>query len=334
MSIRYYNELYPAACILATEGTKEELSKIVNVLEDAESPITQRFHSKLYNMVVDRNHIDFGNIPASKGKVTMYSGYPAMIGTLKVLKEYPEATASSVVMDAVNTVETALNLLSKFSNTYTLGFTKKNDYLIMEYNTIVATCVEATTSILYECIDYMKLPDKTLSDIQFKNTKVRPDLFYIEQLKRYNKAASDPNYGKYLNYMLNGGKDNFNGYTAIGIGAISILASISIPVIRELVYQFYNLRSKLSESCELQATFLEMNKLRLEADNEINPAKKSKIIERQERARERFAKLSDRLRVGGVQTRKQASSEIKKADDMLSLNNIRSEIDNSPFSLI
>lgn len=334
MSIANYSDLLPAANILATEGTHEEIRHIMTVLEDVESPITQRFHSKLYNMVVDRNHIDFGNIPASKGKVSMYSGYASMIGVLNSIKEYPEATTAGVVMDAVKTVETALEMLNKHSNTYALGFTKKNDYIIMEYNTIVATCVEATTSILYECVDYMKLPDRTLGDIQFKNTKVRPNLFYIEQLKRYNKAASNPNYGKYLNYMIEGGKDNFNGYTAIGIGAISLIASISIPVIRELVYQFYNLKSKLSDSCELQATFLEMNKLRLEADTELNPAKKAKIIEKQERARERFSKLSDRLRVGGVQARKQASSEIKKTDDMMSLNSIRSEIDNSPFSLV
>lgn len=334
MSIANYSDLLPAANILATEGTHEEIRHIMTVLEDVESPITQRFHSKLYNMVVDRNHIDFGNIPASKGKVSMYSGYSSMIGVLNSIKEYPEATTAGVVMDAVKTVETALEMLNKHSNTYALGFTKKNDYIIMEYNTIVATCVEATTSILYECVDYMKLPDRTLGDIQFKNTKVRPNLFYIEQLKRYNKAASNPNYGKYLNYMIEGGKDNFNGYTAIGIGAISLIASISIPVIRELVYQFYNLKSKLSDSCELQATFLEMNKLRLEADTELNPAKKAKIIEKQERARERFSKLSDRLRVGGVQARKQASSEIKKTDDMMSLNSIRSEIDNSPFSLV
>lgn len=333
MSIKYYSDLYPAACILATEGTQSEISHIVTVLEDSESPITQRFHSKLYNMVVDRNHIDFGNIPVSKGKVSMYSGYPAMVGTLNAIKEYPEATTAGVVMDAVNTVETALSLLNKHSNTYSLGFSKKNDYIIMEYNSIVAACVEATTSILYECVDYMKLPDRTLGDIRFKNTKTRPNLFYIEQLKRYNKAASNPDYGKYLTYMINGGKDNFNGYTAIGIGAISIIASISIPVIRELVYQFYNLRSKLSDSCELQATFLEMNKLRLEADSEMNPTKKARVIERQERAREKFSKLSDKLRVGGVQTRKQASAEIKKTDDMLSLNSIRDEIDNSPFNL-
>lgn len=334
MSIRHYGELYPAACILATEGTHSELSHIVDVLEDSESPITQRFHSKLYHMVVDRNHIDFGNIPNSKGKVTMYSGYPAMIGTLEAIKEYPEATTASVVMDAVNTIETALAYLNQYSNSYALGFTKKSDYIIMEYNSIVAACVEATTSILYECVDYMKLPDRTLADIQFKDTKTRPNLFYIEQLKRYNKAASNPNYNKYLTYMINGEKDNFNGYTAIGFGAISIIASLSIPVIRELVYQFYNLRSKLSESCELQATFLEMNKLRLEADNEMNPSKKAKVIEKQEKAREKFSKLSDKLRVGGVQTRKQAVADIKKSDDMLSLNSIRDEIDKSPFSLV
>lgn len=334
MSITNYNELLPAATILATEGTHKEIRHIMTVLEDAESPITQRFHSKLYNMIVDRNHIDFGSIPASKGKVSMYSGYPAMIGTLNTIKEYPEASTAGAVMDAVSTVETALELLNRHSNVYALGFTKKNDYIIMEYNTIVATCVEATTSILYECVDYMKLPDRTLGDIRFKDNKIRPNLFYIEQLKRYNKAASNPNYGKYLNYMITGGKDNFSGYAVVGVAAVSLLSSMVIPVIRELVYQFYNLRSKLSDSLDLQATFLDMNRLRIEADNEMDPVKKSKIIEKQNSVREKFSKLSDKLRVGGVQARKQASSEIKKTNDMMSLNSIRNEIDNSPFSLV
>lgn len=334
MSIRYFSDLYPAATILATEGTHDEISHIVTILEDAESPITRKFHSKLYDMIVERNHIDFGDIPVSKGKVSMYSGYGAMVETLKTIKEYPEAAASGVVLDAVNTVETALSLLNRHSNTYSLGFSKKSDYIIMEYNTIVATCVEATTSILYECVDYMKLPDRTLSDITFKNTKMRPNLFYIEQLKKYNKAASNQDYGKYLTYMINGGKDNFSGYAVLGVAAVSLLASMVIPVIRELVYQFYNLRSKLSESCELQATFLEMNKLRLQASDELDPKKKVEIIKKQENARQTFSKLADKLRVGGTQTRKKTASDINKDNGMMSIKSIRNEIDNSPFSLV
>ena len=334
MSIRYFSDLYPAAMILATEGTHNEISHIVTILEDSESPITRKFHSKLYDMIVDRNHIDFGNIPVSKGKVSMYSGYATMVETLKVIKEYPEASASGVIMDAVNTVETAISLLNRHSNAYSMGFSKKNDYIIMEYNTIVATCVEATTSILYECVDYMKMPDRTLADVTFKNTKMRPNLFYIEQLKRYNKAASNQDYGKYLTYMINGGKENFSGYAVIGVAAVSIIASMVIPVIRELVYQFYNLRSKLAESCDLQATFLEMNKLRLQASKEIDPKKKAKIIENQEKARQQFSKLADKLRIGEVQTRKTTISDINKSNGDLNIKNIRNEIDNSPFSLV
>lgn len=333
MSVANFNNLYHAASILATEGTHEELSHIVTILEDSESPITRNFHSKLYNMIIEKNHIDFGNIPVSKGKVSMYSGYATMVETLNTIKEYPEASSSGVVMDAINTVETALGLLNRHSNTYSMGFSKKNEYIIMEYNTIVATCVEATTSILYECVDYMKMPDRTMSDITFKNTKLRPNLFYIEQLKRYNKAASNQDYGKYLLYMINGEKDNFNGYSVVGIAAVSLLASMVIPTIRELVYQFYNLRSKLSESCELQATFLEMNKLRLQSSDEMDPNKKSKIIEKQDKAREKFSKLADKLRVGEVQTRKKTSSDISATNGMLSIKSIRNEIDNSPFNL-
>ena len=69
-------------------GTTDSPRKVRMVLEDAESPVTKKTIENLYQSVIDKGHIDFDDIPKSKGNIVAYSGYKTMIQVLANLKDF------------------------------------------------------------------------------------------------------------------------------------------------------------------------------------------------------------------------------------------------------
>jgi hypothetical protein len=336
-----FNPLYNASMILM-ESTNEdkqifghEFENVQNILEDANSPITSKYKEKLYKAVLDKGHIDFGSIPASKGNIREYSGYHNMIETLDVITGLGTTEKSNVVKYA-NTVLEAIKNIESLSSIFEKGFASKCEYVMLEYNTYVYTCVEATTTLIYEFVEFVKRPDKTTYQLVLKDTKLRANLFYFEQLASFNTVNKNMhvNYRKMLESMINQGKNNFTGVELIGIATVSMVALAIIPITRELIYHFYNLRANLSNELELQANFLEMNKTCVESNSAFTEDKKKKILARQESLRKKLIKISDMLRVKEAKAGKESKRDIEKDNAKLTVNGLRDEISNSPLELI
>jgi hypothetical protein len=70
--------IVPAVNMLMEDTTSKtyghEFERTVTILEDATSPVTAKYKEKLFDSVIKRGHIDFGDIPASKGNIRTYSG--------------------------------------------------------------------------------------------------------------------------------------------------------------------------------------------------------------------------------------------------------------------
>ena len=62
--------------------------QLKQLLEDTESPITKKIQSKLYQGIIDRKHIDFDDIPNSKGNFSRYSGYASIMQKLYALRSF------------------------------------------------------------------------------------------------------------------------------------------------------------------------------------------------------------------------------------------------------
>jgi len=116
----------------------------------------------------------------------------------------------------VNIVLKAIDNISTLSIAYQKGFQFKNEYIAMEYNSYVYFCVEATTSLIYSFVEYIKRPDQETMTITLKNNKLRADEFYFEQLKKFNTVCDTQgvNYRKMLDSICTS-KDNFIGTTAV-----------------------------------------------------------------------------------------------------------------------
>lgn len=330
-----YNPYSAATKILMESGDGKEYYEVKTILEDATSPITASYRERLFQSVIDKGHIDFGSIPLSKGDIKSYSGYKNMIDTLDVIIGIGTEEKSNVVGYA-NTVLEAIKNIEALTSVFQKGFAAKNEYVMLEYNTYVFTCVEATTTLIYEFVDFVKRPDKPTYVITLKDTKFRANTFYFEQLNAFNNVNKNmyTNYRKMLETMISSGRNNFTGAEVIGIAAVSMAALAVVPITRALIYHLYNLRSSISSELDLQAAFLEMNKTCIEANDAFTEDKKKKIISKQESIRKFMSALSDKIRIKESKSVKVTDKEIEHDNKTMSVNKIRKDISDSPLSIL
>lgn len=335
-----YNPYIDSINVLATDVNSpsylKESEEIRLVLEDANSPVTRKYQEKMYKSIIDKAHIDFGDIPVSKGNIRNYKGYNTMCETLNVISKLAQEDKAPNVEVYVKIVQDAIKNIENLSSTYERGFTTKTEYVAMEYDTYVYFCVEATTALIYSFVEIIKSPDKVTMDMKIKNTKLRADAFYFEQLKKFNKVQSNLgiDYRKMLESMCNKGRSNFVGAEVIGATAVMVAAMAIVPITREIIYQIYNFRGKISTNLEMQAHFLELNKSCVESNDLLTVDKKAKILAKQQKLAQKLMKLADQIRVKSSKSIMDSKRELNKDNKMLSIDDIKDEVSNSPLDII
>lgn len=333
-----FNPYYESMLILSENETLSyrESKDLQAVLEDVNSPVTRKLEEKLFQSVLDKKHIDFGSIPKSKGNIKDYEGYSAMESTLNTIKDLATENKAGDVINYVDIVQKAIENISSMSVAYQKGFQFKNEYIAMEYNSYVYFCIEATTALIYSFVEYIKRPDTDTFVMVIKNSKLRADEFYFEQLKKFNMVCDTQgvNYRKMLDSMTVS-KDNFIGTTtAIGIATVIAAAIAIIPITRAVVYQVYHIRGNISEQLDIQAEFMEMNKSCVEANSALTVQKKKEIVAKQEKLVKRLRKLSDTIRVKSSKSVEVATRETKNENKSLTIDSIKDEVSNSDFEFI
>lgn len=313
-------------------------SRVKLILEDDENPIRGRTVDKLYSSIETMGHVDFGSIEKSAGDVKAYSGYSSMMDTLGALQTLGGGLmkTSSGLNDQVKVVMDAINALNMHSSRYKTAYSKKVDVVILEYNTLVACCVEATTSLLYNFADFMRNPRTEVLEPVIKNSGIRGSLFYIDQLRLFNRVANTADYRKYLDGMIAKGKENFVIDTALAVGSVAVITTVAlsiVPIIRKCVYTFQDIRRRLTDALELQAYFLELNRTVVEARSDLSKDKKDKIIKKQEELRLKFVRLADKIRVQSVRLQEMSTRRLDEDNRRISLDNTQKEIDDSDIVL-
>jgi hypothetical protein len=332
--------LYPAARILienAQDNYGQKIDEAILLLEDANSPVTRQLQVKLYDSIIDKAHIDFGDIPKSAGNIRDYSGYGSMTDTLRTIKNLAVEQGVGPVVKYAYIVLQAISYIADLSTVYQKGFNTKTEYVALEYDTYVYLCVEATSAILYTFVDYIKDPNKQVMSIKINNTKLRADEFYFEQLKKFNniQATNGTQYRKMMEEICNGGRDNFIGRERIvGIGAIAVIALSIIPITRAVIYQIYRLRGDLSVALSQQAKFLEMNQTCIMNNSNFDKKKRDDIIKKQKALANELQKISDKLKVKSGKSISESKRDIDKDNKELTLDKIRDDISNAPLDII
>lgn len=335
MFLPIFDPLKGAVSILmeSEDSPRREQIAIQAVLEDSNSPVKNKYLEKLFDSVINKGHIDFDNIPMSKGNIVEYAGYTNMIEVLENIMKLASDSKSQTVIEHVSIVKEAIANMRALAPVYQKGFKLRNDYIMLEYNTFVYTIIQATSTLLYEFVDYVKKPSSQTIEIVLKNTKYRANTYYISQLNKFNAINKKMQYGKYLETMLQNGKEAFTGVELVGLSVVVGVALAIIPVTRELVYHYYNLKSNVSDCLAQQAYFLEMNKTVVEANSDFNEKKKTAILMKQEKIKNLCLRLSDKLRVTHVKSIDSGKAAIQNDNKLLTIDGIQKEISNSPLQL-
>ena len=115
---------------------------------------------------------------------------------------------------------------------------------------------------------------------------------------------------------------------ALGFKIVKFLLSVIIPLMRNVTYFLYNVKSTLSESMAIQAQFIEMNayKLQYSTTSELDDKQKAKTVAKQLKIAEKLKKFSNKI---ALDHKKAAKDSIKMvADDSkkMTINDIKNEL--------
>ena len=158
----------------------------------------------------------------------------------------------------------------------------------------------------------------------------------LDNLKKFNESIKNGTFIKFANGLLNKDKENFLG-AAVGAAGIakSTMAIIAIgasivPLVRELIYYFYESRMKVSEYLQQQKEFIEMNKFRLEALS-MGAQERNTILNKQKDVIDKLEKVSDKIRVNHQISNKTATNQLKNDNKEWNLSSISGNDDGFMF---
>lgn len=311
---------------LENAKTFKERNSIFALTEAEEVKLSNSMVTKLYTSAINKNHVDFENIPHSKGDLSKYTGYASMVESLNLLRQI--ATNNNHKIPEIDIVEKAVGNIIAYRDAFEKGFKLNKEFIIMEYNVLVATCVSSVSYLIVSYVEYIKRIDKV--EFSIIDSKYGTGYVGIQSLDAFNKSVANGEFSKSIHSIIKTGV-NESLTAVIGVGAGIILGSMAlVTIIRRMIFQFYYSRMKLSDYLKMQAYFLELNKNNLTANgNTMSPDKKKQVMKKQDELIKKLRMYSDKLKVDSTVTSKKAEAEIKKENSGWKFENVKSEVNST-----
>lgn len=277
----------------------------------------------LYKTILDRKDCDFGDIPDSKGDITKCKYYKSTMESLEVLKEL--MIANEIPTTDVDVVMESIANIKRFKPSFELAFQLKQDYLILNYNTIVMATIDATSMIIAEYMNYLVGPERSKYDSVRSQYDKGRGCISLENLKRFNNEVKVGHFETVVNYLLESQRKEFLGTGIVITGVVIVALLAVIPITRNLIYFYYYSRVKLSDYLEMQADFLELNKLGVQASSKSAQQKKE-IIKKQEKIILKCRRRADKLRIDSEDIGAYAKKQVENDNKGFSLKNLEKQI--------
>ncbi len=127
---------YTMKVLLENAGTFREKNEVRAIEESEKMNLDNIMVSKLYKSAIEKAHIDFDNIPESKGDIEAYEGYPVMVESLETVKAL--AQKQSIKIEEIEVLEKTFSNLIAYRNVYQDGFALNKSFIQLQYNALVA----------------------------------------------------------------------------------------------------------------------------------------------------------------------------------------------------
>lgn len=313
--------------LIENATTFTEKNKIYSLTEAEQAVVNDRMVGNIYQSALKRRDIDFGDIPNSKGDITKFGGYDNMVATVDMLKALTKKFG--IKMQELIVVEEAIDNIRIQKRIFEKGYQLNIDFLQMYYQALVLACVDATTLLLASYVEFTKTVNNI--DFQIKRGKGISGNICIDSLQKFNVSVKDGSFAKFANGLLNRKHENFLG---LGVGAsAAVVAGVGaaiVPVLRTLIFYFYDAKMSLSEKLAYQKELLEMNAFRLNAAD-MDAQKRNKILDRQKGYMDKLERMSDKIRISDKLAAKSSTASIKQDNKQWNIGNVTDNGDDFMF---
>ena len=308
--------------IVMEASSKEDKAYIAKMDKNDAIQVNAALVQNLYGSVMKMKDIDFGDIPDSEGDIEKVKYYESTIESLNILDKLYQN--NNIDEPDVNDIRLAISNIKMFKPQFVNGFRTKNDTVMVIYNCMVMCVIDATSSTIGSYMNYL-VSSEQVYVVRHNHTKQRGTVA-LDTIRKFNSACANGTMAECLSYAMKEQKSALMGTDDVIITGTVIMALLAIiPFIRECIFFYYHSRVKISDYLEMQADFLEMNKLAVETSAR-NPKEKKEIIKKQDALIKKMRKKADKLAINNVDTNDVAKKQIKEENSIWSLNNIEKKL--------
>lgn len=322
---------------LQDETTRNKLCSLITteqtaIVESEQNSIILALTSKLYQMIVGKvDEIDFGEIPDTKGDVTKLSKYSDIRECLTVLRDlisqYKQDTTP------VDEITTCLNNIVRHKPLFTRGYMADIEIVEVTYCEMVLAVVESLSYMIAATIEYVKVPNSDGFQIALDKAgiaRTRQSMVY-HALCGFNKACAKDQLDKAFEPIIKARVKRITGVDDIaiiaGIAAIAGILMNILPILRELTFFFFALRTRVSQYFDIQADLLEMNARDVEMNNSATIGKRDEVVKKQKAIAKFFKNISNKICIDQTYAEKTAPKEVELADKKMKYDDV---VDTNP----
>lgn len=305
---------------IIVEASSMEDRRYMSMLTESERlEVNSTLIQNLYASVLDRNTIDFGDIPDSMGDIEKVKYYQSTLDCLNIIKSAPDST--DYIKTSVSDVLSCISNMRSLKPLFATGFRINHSFIQIMYNTMVMAIIDATSMIISEYVTYCMGSDGRSSiSVDKKRGNV-----CLNNIRKFNQMHMKGDTSKSLNYMISEQKKSAIGTTVVVTSVIIGVLLAIVPLIRELVYFFYKSKVRLANYLELEAKFLELNKTVVQASNK-SASEKKKILQNQAKKINELHKLADKLMISSEDTQIQMAKDISEDNSGYTLNKMEHDM--------
>lgn len=288
-----------------------------NLTEAQKLDLGKSLMDKTIRLVIGKaKNLDYGEVEKTAGSVRRLRCYNDLVGSINALKNIQAVNNTEV--KGVSVVATALTNLENLEPYFRKAFAMDNTLIELVYNNMCIAVIASTAYLISSCMDMIK--DEAGVTYYVPKNGAALDTSMLKSLEKFNKMCLNGDMQRFINKVLP--QANFLGTTAAaGLAALPILKAGAIAVtgmfiviavmimVRQAVYQYYNMRVKLSDYMRVNAEFLEMNKARLGSAENMRG-----VVTKQGAVANKLVSLADRIDVDQKTSSRKAEMDVNHDD--------------------
>lgn len=286
---------------ILNESESWNYKRYSNLTEESKEEINDKVVTKLFRDIKNKAFkLDFSMFDESKGDITKTYCYDTIKNSLKFLDNLYKDINNKDLINAKNTVQTALDNLIKYKNNFKQSYSSKNRMLEYLYATTGLAILEATSYLISVSVEIVK-DGYGVYKCKVDSTSKLEKNHNLSALKKFNSLCSSSQLNLAFSKLLKVRNEDI----LLTTGTIIAVIMLIIFTIREVVFGYYYIRVSLSSYLEQLSKFIQLNSMKVTDKN---------VKEKQEKIARKLMNLSEKIAVDQDLASSRSEDDSKKSD--------------------